>query len=244
MPQPLTDYEAVLFDLDGVLTDTAHLHAVCWKQMFDDYLQAHAQATGTPYIPFDLSTDYRLYVDGRPRYEGVATFLDSRRIHLPQGQPADPPGMDSVCALGNQKNALIQVVLEQEGVEVYDGSLRLVHALQKKGVRMAVVSSSKNAAAVLKAAGIDALFELRVDGVVAAERGLKGKPAPDTFLFAAQQMQVAPAQAVVIEDAISGVQAGRVGQFGLVVGVDRHHEAAALREAGADMVVDDLAQLL
>lgn len=234
----LSGYRAWLFDLDGVLTPTARVHAAAWKRMFDDFLRSRdGQA------PFS-EDDYRRYVDGKPRYDGVASFLQSRGIELAWGSPSDPPGAETVCGLGNRKNLAFQQVLEQEGVEPFPGSVRLVEELLQHGVRTAVVSSSANAEAVLKAAGIDHLFEARVDGVVSRDLDLPGKPNPDIFLEAARRLGVEPAQAVVVEDATSGVEAGRRGDFGLVVGVDRHGDPQPLLDHGADLVVSDLAELL
>ena len=237
-------FDAVLFDLDGVLTATATVHSASWKQMFDEFLKERAEQTGTPFVEFDIEGDYKPYVDGRPRYDGVATFLKSRGIDLPRGEPSDDPDQKTVCGLGNRKNDLVQEVLASDGVEVFEGSVRLVHRLQKLGVRQAIVSSSKNAEAVLRAAGIIDLFEVRVDGVVAARLKLPGKPRPDTFLEAARQLGVEPVRAVVVEDALAGVKAGVNGDFGLVIGVDREGEPEALKEAGADIVVDDLGLLV
>jgi len=239
-----TQFDAVLFDLDGVLTDTAMVHAACWQRMFDEYLRGRAARRKETFVPFDRDSDYKRYVDGKPRYDGVRSFLAARGIELPPGSPDDPPGSATVCGLGNRKNALVQEVLASEGVTVYDGSLRLLRQLQRLGIRMAVVSSSRNCAAVLQAAGLAGAFERRVDGEVADRLGLAGKPAPDTFLEAARQLGVEPRRAAVVEDAFSGVQAGRAGGFGLVIGVDRHGEAEALRRHGADIVVADLAELL
>jgi alpha,alpha-trehalase len=236
-------FDAVLFDLDGVITSTARVHAACWKRMFDEYLERRAATTREPFEPFRIETDYKRHVDGRPRYDGVRAFLVSRGITLLDGAPSDPPTAETVCGLGNRKNELFHETLAIEPPEVYPGSLSLVHALREHGIRTAVVSGSRNAAAVLEAAGIAVLFEVRVDGLTAAERGLAGKPAPDTFLEAARLLAVEPARAVVIEDAASGVTAGRAGGFGLVVGVAREGEHNALREQGADMVVTDLAEL-
>ncbi len=237
-------FDAVLFDLDGVLTATASVHAISWKRMFDDYLKNRALQRNESYRPFDLETDYKRYVDGKLRYDGVKSFLESRGVHLPQGTPDDPPGSETVCALGNAKNALVQQVLETQGVGVFEGSLRLLRQVRAAGLKTAVVSASKNCAAVLRAAGIEELFEARVDGIEAGRLGLAGKPAPDTFLRAAEVLGVEPARAVVVEDAVSGVQAGRAGHFGLVIGVDRHGDPEALRTNGADLVVADLAELL
>ncbi len=237
-------YDAVLFDLDGVLTATARVHATAWKKMFDEFLKQRAAATDEPYRPFDIDTDYRLYVDGKPRYEGVRSFLESRSIALPYGDPDDPPDKETVCGLGNRKNAMLNEVIESEGVDVYEGSIAWAHKLHADGIKTAVVSSSKNCETILRAAGIAELFELRIDGVVAARLKIAGKPAPDTFLEAARRLRANPERTVVVEDAISGVQAGRDGGFGLVIGVDREGDAEALRQNGADLVVSDLAELL
>jgi beta-phosphoglucomutase family hydrolase len=237
-------FDAVLFDLDGVLTDTAKVHAACWKKMFDEFLRNRVVQTGEPFRPFDIETDYKRYVDGKLRYEGVRSFLHSRGIRLPYGDPGDPAHRETICGLGNRKNDLIQEVLATDGVEIYDRSLPFVHHLRSVGIRTAIVSASRNCPAVLAAAGLADLFDVRVDGEVAARLHLAGKPAPDTFLEAARQLGVEPARAVVIEDAIAGVQAGRAGQFGLVIGVARKGEGDALREKGADIVVADLSELL
>lgn len=243
MDRRLAGYRAVLFDLDGVLTDTASIHSDCWKQMFDEYLRERADSTGEPFVEFDIAGDYHSYLDGKPRYDGVRSFLASLNIELPDGDPSDPPGTTTVCALGNRKNVLVNEVLARDGVEPYPGSMRLLDELGAAGVRMAVVSSSKNAPTVLAAAGITERFETVVDGAVAAESGLPGKPAPDTFLDAARRLGVSREEAVVVEDAISGVEAGRNGEFGLVIGVARAGNASALSAAGADLVVTDLGEL-
>ena len=238
-----TAYEAVLFDLDGVLTATARLHAASWKRMFDDYLRGRASARGDPFRPFEMP-DYARFVDGRPRYDGVRTFLASRGITLDDGDPGDPPGIETACGLGNRKNAMFADLLASEGVEVYAGSLAVVRHLLRNGVRAAVVSSSRSCEAILHAAKLADLFELRVDGQVAAQQGLAGKPAPDTFVYAARVLGVAPSRAVVVEDAIAGVEAGRAGGFGLVVAIDRTGASEALAQAGADRVVADLGDTL
>lgn len=238
-----TEYEAVLFDLDGVLTATARLHAASWKRMFDDYLRGRASARGDPFRPFEMP-DYARFVDGRPRYDGVRTFLASRGITLDDGDPGDPPGIETACGLGNRKNAMFADLLASEGVEVYAGSLAVVRHLLRNGVRAAVVSSSRSCEAILHAAKLADLFELRVDGQVAAQQGLAGKPAPDTFVYAARVLGVAPSRAVVVEDAIAGVEAGRAGGFGLVVAIDRTGASEALAQAGADRVVADLGDTL
>jgi beta-phosphoglucomutase family hydrolase len=235
---------ACLFDLDGVLTQTAKIHAQAWKEMFDGFLRDRAERTGEPFEPFDRPTDYDEYVDGMPRLDGVRAFLGSRGIDLPMGSSADPPTVETIHALGTRKNDLVLELIRQQGVEPYEGSVRLVEAARDQGLRRAVVSSSTNCHDVLVAAGIDHLFEARIDGVVAERENLAGKPAPDTFLAGAAAVATEPAQAVVFEDALAGVEAGRAGAFGWVVGVDRSGQADALRSRGADVVVQDLAELL
>ncbi|EFC84086.1 HAD family phosphatase [Parafrankia sp. EUN1f] len=235
---------ACLFDLDGVLTRTAAVHAAAWKEMFDDFLENWARRSGDPYVPFDLGADYADYVDGRPRADGVRAFLDSRGIHLPPGAPGDPPSGLTINALATRKNILLLQRMERDGVEVFEGSVRYLQALDQAGVPRAVVSSSANCAEVVRAAGIERLLLARIDGLVAQERGLAGKPAPDTYLAGAQALGVQPEAAAVFEDAVAGVQAGRAGAFGYVVGVDRIGHAEALRHSGADIVVKDLADLL
>lgn len=235
----LDAYEAVLFDLDGVLTSTADQHYAAWKTMFDDFL-AEAASSGGAFT----RGDYHRYVDGIPRYDGVRNFLQSRDIRLPEGAPTDPPTARTVCGLGNRKNILVNEIIATEGVDVYPGSLLLVEQLRGQRMPMAVVSSSRNCQTVLEAAGIADLFAVRVDGEIAAALGLPGKPAPDTFLRAAHALGVEASYAVVVEDALLGVQAGRAGGFGLVIGVDRVGQAEALREAGADLVVADLDELV
>jgi beta-phosphoglucomutase family hydrolase len=235
---------ACLFDLDGVLTETAKVHARAWKAMFDAYLQERARRTGEPFRPFDAVRDYDEYVDGRPRYEGVSEFLRSRGIELPRGSPDDPPEAETVDGLGNHKNELVLQLIHEQGVQPYEGSVRYVHAARDAGLGRAVVSSSTNCREVLHAAGIEDLFEAVVDGVVAEREHLRGKPAPDTFLAGARALGVEPAAGAVFEDALAGVAAGRAGGFGFVVGVDRVGQADALRAHGADIVVADLAELL
>jgi beta-phosphoglucomutase family hydrolase len=235
---------ACLFDLDGVLTQTAKVHAAAWKQMFDDFLQKRAARTGEAFVPFDPVEDYAKYVDGLPRYDGVRSFLASRGIDLPVGNPDDPPAAETIIGLGNRKNELVLSLIRQGGVEPYPGSVRYVQAARDAGLRRAVVSSSANCREVLEAARIDDLFEERVDGITIDREHLKGKPAPDTFLYAARALGVEAAQAAVFEDALAGVAAGSAGGFGFVVGVDRAGQAEALREHGADIVVNDLAELL
>jgi beta-phosphoglucomutase family hydrolase len=237
-------FDAVLFDLDGVLTATARIHALCWKTMFDEFLSRRATAVPESFRPFDIDSDYKWHVDGKPRYDGVRSFLSSRNISLAEGAPTDGPAADTVCGLGNRKDELVKAAIDRGEVEAYPGSVALVRRLRDQGIRTAVVSSSNNCEQVLRAVGILNLFDARVDGVVASELKLPGKPAPDTFLKAAQMLGVSPARAVVVEDAIAGVQAGRAGGFGLVVGVDRGAGRDTLRESGADIVVADLAELL
>ncbi|HEX3268392.1 MAG TPA: beta-phosphoglucomutase family hydrolase [Gaiellaceae bacterium] len=246
MPAAATDLrtmQAVIFDLDGVVTRTAEVHAEAWKQLFDEYLAARARRLGEPFRPFDRSSDYRRFVDGKPRYEGVASFLGSRGIELPFGSSEDPEERETVCGLGNRKNRYFQEALARRGVDPYPSTLELIAALRRRGVRTAIVSSSRNCAAVLEAAGIRELFDAKVDGVDAAELGLPGKPDPAVFIDAARRLGVDPAHAAVVEDAIAGVEAGRRGGFGLVVGVDREAQFEALVAAGADVVVGDLGEL-
>jgi beta-phosphoglucomutase family hydrolase len=226
---------ACLFDLDGVLTQTATVHAAAWKQAFDAYLERRAARTGEPFVAFDAVADYDEYVDGKPREDGIRSFLDSRGIELSD---------DAVHELGDRKNELVQRLIRECGVEAYDGSVRYLHAARAAGVRRGVVSSSSNCRAVLAAAGIEDLLEVRIDGVVAQREHLHGKPAPDTFLAGARALGVEPAKAAVFEDALAGVAAGRAGGFGCVVGVDRTGQADALRAHGADLVVSDLSELL
>ena len=235
---------ACLFDLDGVLTDTASVHASAWKQMFDDYLRRRADASGEVFVAFDVVADYGPYVDGKPRDDGVRSFLQSRGIELPEGTSDDPATAETVRGLGNRKNDLVLGLLREQGVEAYPGSVRYLRAVSDAGVHRAVVSSSANCLDVLVAAGIAEFFEVRIDGVVADRDHLAGKPAPDTYLAAAAALGVAPAQAAVFEDALAGVAAGRAGGFGCVVGVDRVGHADALRNHGASIVVQDLAELL
>jgi beta-phosphoglucomutase family hydrolase len=235
---------ACLFDLDGVLTDTASVHAAAWTQTFDDFLRERAALTGLPFVPFDPAADYTSYVDGKRREDGVRDFLASRGIILPPGTPDDAPGAPTVHGVGNLKNAMLLERLRTGGITVYESSRQYLIAARDAGLRRAVVSSSANTEQVLEATGLAPLVELRVDGVTARERGLPGKPAPDTFLLAAALLEVKPSQAVVFEDALAGVAAGRAGGFGWVVGVDRAHQAAALAANGADVVVSDLAELL
>ena len=231
-------FDAVVFDLDGVVTLTASVHAAAWKQLFDEHLERRAKETGEPFVPFDLASDYHSYVDGKPRIEGVKSFLSSRRIVLPEGSPGDSPDEPTAWGLGNRKNGYFQQVLKEKGAEVDERTVAFIHRLREEGIRIAVASSSKNCGPILDRAGLTDLFEARVDGVVSEEIGLKGKPNPDIFVEAARRVGATPARTVVVEDAISGVQAGRAGDFGLVIGIDRVGAAVALREHGADLVLE------
>ena len=235
---------ACLFDLDGVLTKTAKVHAAAWKEMFDGFLEARSVTHGEPFVAFDAVADYDAYVDGKPRADGTRSFLAARHISLPEGSPDDPPDARTISGLGNAKNELVLRKIKEDGVEAYAGSVRYVKAVRAAGLHRAVVSSSANCADVLVAAGIAGLFEARVDGVSVEKDHLKGKPAPDTYLAAARALGVEPGEAAVFEDALSGVEAGKAGGFGFVVGVDRVGQADALRSHGADVVVADLAELI
>ncbi len=241
LPPPIA---ACLFDLDGVLTPTATIHAAAWKAMFDAFLEQRARAAGSSFRPFDEVADYDQYVDGKAREDGVRSFLASRHVTLPEGTMDDPPEAETVHGLGNRKDQLFLHVLRTQGVAPYEGSVRYLHAARDAGLKTAVVSSSKNCGEVLRAAHLDGMFDAQVDGVVALEKRLPGKPAPDTYLEAARMVGASPSQAAVFEDALAGVEAGRAGKFGFVVGVDRAGQAAALRQHGADVVVNDLAELI
>ena len=233
----------VVFDMDGVVTQTATVHARAWKRLFDDYLRERSERTGEPVVPFDSDDDYRLYVDGKARYDGVRSFLQSRGISLPPGRPSDPPEAETVCGLGNRKNALFLREVEEHGVLPYETTVELIARLKAAGIATAIISASENTTQVLEAAGVRELFEAQVDGLVARELGLPGKPDPAVFIEAARRIGIAPARAAVVEDALAGVEAGRRGGFALVIGVDRTGHADALREHGADVVVQDLAQV-
>lgn len=235
---------ACLFDLDGVLTQTASVHARAWKQMFDAFLKQRAQKTGERFVPFDRVKDYDEYVDGKPRADGVRSFLAARSISLPEGSERDTPEEETVHGLGNRKDQIFLQLIHEHGVATYEGSVRYVEAARAAGLSVAVVSSSKNCGEVLRAAGIDGLFDGQVDGNVAESEGLQGKPAPDTYLRAARMLGASAGQAAVYEDALAGVEAGRAGGFGLVVGVDRVGQRDALKAHGADVVVTDLAELM
>jgi len=231
-------FDAVLFDLDGVLTSTAAIHADAWKAMFDAYLLPRGER------PFDIETDYKKYVDGRPRYEGVRTFLESRGIELPLGESSEEPNDRTISGLGNKKDAMVKQAIAEGRVQPFAGSIRWIDQLRRDGFKLGVVSSSRNAEPVLKAAKMDHLFSVRVDGATLAEENIRGKPAPDSFLKAAEHLGATPKRSVVVEDAISGVEAGRAGNFGLVIGVDREGHGDALRQHGADIVVTDLGELV
>ncbi|MEV7022225.1 beta-phosphoglucomutase family hydrolase [Kitasatospora sp. NPDC093558] len=238
------DIRAFLFDLDGVLTQTAVVHAAAWKDTFDTFLRAEAARTGGQFVPFDAVTDYDAYVDGRPRLDGTRSFLRSRGIDLPEGTDDDPPNARTVHGISVAKNDTVLRMIREQGVRPYDGSVAYVRRLRALGLPSAVVSSSANCRDVLRAAGIEDLFDVVVDGIVAKREGLPGKPAPDTYLHAARVLGVEPAHAAVFEDALAGVASGRAGGFGAVVGVNRTGQAAELRRDGATVVVDDLAELL
>jgi beta-phosphoglucomutase family hydrolase len=231
------EYDAALFDLDGVLTPTAEVHMQAWRQLFTDFLTK--RGVNQPY----LDSDYFDYIDGKPRYDGVRALLASRGIQLAEGDPGDSPDLETVCGLGNRKNEFFAAVLREKGVQPYAGSVQLLDHLAERGTKVAVVTSSRNATAVLEAADLGPRFDVVVDGNVAAEKGLRGKPSPDTFVAAADELGVPVQRAVVFEDALSGVEAGHAGGFGLVVGVDRGVGAQRLTESGADVVVDDLGEL-
>ncbi len=235
---------ACLFDLDGVLTQTARVHAVAWKTTFDGFMKQRAEKTGEWFKPFDAVADYDEYVDGKPREEGVRSFLASRGVTLPEGTEDDPPDSDTVHGLGNRKDQLFLHLIRTNGVQTYEGSVRYLHAAKEAALKVAVVTSSRNCGEVLRAARLEGVFDAQVDGNVAHARGLAGKPAPDTYVEAARMLGAAPSGAAVYEDALAGIEAGRAGGFGLVVGVDRVGQAAALRQHGADVVVKDLADLL
>ncbi|TCC62924.1 beta-phosphoglucomutase family hydrolase [Kribbella pittospori] len=239
-----TGIRACLFDLDGVLTDTAAVHAAAWKEMFDKFLQAYADEHGRPFKPFDAREDYDAYVDGKPRVDGVRDFLTSRGISLPEGTPDDPPDAMTVNGLGNRKNEAVQRRIRTEGVHVFEGSRQYLQAVEAVGLRRAVVSSSANTREVLAVTELAQYVEEVVDGITIRTEGLRGKPAPDTFLAAAKKFGVDPSEAAVFEDALAGVSAGRSGHFGHVIGVDRVGQADQLKVHGADVVVRDLAELL
>jgi len=235
--------DAVVFDMDGVVTQTASIHAAAWKALFDAYLKQRSERTGEPFRPFDVEADYLPYVDGKPRYDGVRDFLGSRGIELAWGSPSDSPESETVCGLGNRKNDYFLAQVREHGVQAFPTTVALIHELKAAGIHTAIISASKNTTAILEAAGVRDLFEAQVDGTVADELGLPGKPDPAVFLEAARRVGATPPRSVVVEDAEAGVEAGRRGGFGLVIGVDRADHAAALREHGADVVVRDLREV-
>lgn len=237
------DVDAVIFDMDGVITRTAVVHQAAWKRMFDDFLRKRSEERGTRFDPF-TQEDYRLYVDGKPRQDGVVSFLRSRGITLPFGEPEDPPEKETVYGLGTRKNGYFVRHVREQGVKTYPTTIKLIHSLKAAGVKTAVFSASKNAGEVLRAAGVLELFDAKVDGTDAAELGLPGKPDPATLLEAARRLDVPPERAVIVEDAIAGVQAGRAGGFRLVIGVNRAHDPGALQKSGADVEVSDLSEVL
>jgi alpha,alpha-trehalase len=232
-------FDAVIFDLDGVITDTASVHRAAWKRTFDRWLADRRYREGEDHRPFS-DDDYYRYVDGMPRYDGVGSFLASRAISLPRGRPSDPPAVDTVCGLGNRKDELFLALLRDRGVVSFPSSIQILRRLRANGTRTAIISASRNCAEVLEAAGIAQLFDAKVDGVDADALGLPGKPDPAVFLEAARRLAVEPGRAAVVEDALAGVEAGRRGGFGLVIGIDREGHGKALRERGADVVVGDL----
>ncbi len=235
------NFDAVIFDLDGVITQTTLIHGTAWKKMFDEYLLYREQKYGDLFREFTHVPDYLQYVDGKSRYEGVISFLASRGVSIPYGDPSDSPDAETICGLGNRKNQFFNMVLEEQGIEVYPSTTRLIKELKAAGIMIGVASSSKNCKPVLEKTNLLSLFDVRVDGVVSAEANLKGKPEPDIFLFAANQLGVAPRRTVIIEDAVSGVQAGKKGGFGLVIGIAREGNQKELKANGADTVVIDLA---
>ncbi len=240
----LSGFDAAIFDLDGVITRTAAVHATAWKHLFDDHLRQRAEQTGEPFHAFDPVKDYCAYVDGKPRYDGVTSFLASRGITLPHGDPSDPPEQETICGLGNRKNVQFLKALDENGVEVFPSTIALMRLLKSLGKQTAVVTASENGQAIVQAAGVTELFDVMVDGRDARALGLRGKPHPDTFVRAAEDLGVLPKRAVVCEDALAGVEAGRAGGFGLVIGLDRVGQAEALRDHGGDVVVPDLEELV
>ena len=237
------NFEAVIFDLDGVITQTALTHAAAWKEMFDEYLKTRELRFGEPFREFTHADDYLPYVDGKPRYKGVESFLASRGIKIPFGNPADPPATETCCGLGNRKNDVFNAVLKRDGVQVYPSTVSLIHELRREGIKLGVASSSKNCRQVLEISGLLELFGARVDGEVSAEMGLQGKPEPDIFTTACDILGVPYSKAIVVEDAVSGVQAGARGNFGLTLGIAREGNANELIENGADYVVGDLGEI-
>jgi len=237
-------FDAVVFDLDGVVTKTSQVHAAAWKVMFDEYLQQRAERDSKTFKEFTLGEDYLTYVDGKPREKGIQSFLESRQIQIPLGDPSDKIDQETVCGLGNRKNLKFCKALERDGVEVYESTVKLMHDLKAKSIHIGVASSSKNCQFILQSTELEDLFETRVDGVVSAELGLKGKPEADIFIKATENMGCTPKRTVIVEDAVSGVQAGRNGNFGLVVGLARENNEKELKANGGDFVVDDFEGIL
>ncbi len=237
------NFEAVIFDMDGVITKTALTHAAAWKKMFDEYLRKREKEHEEKFVEFTHARDYLPYVDGKPRYKGVQSFLESRGINIPFGDPSDKPGMETICGLGNRKNEAFNEVLEQEGVEVYPSTLALLNELKKAGIKLGVASSSKNCKPVLEKVNLLNIFKARVDGIVSAEMGLHGKPEPDIFTTACDIVNADYSKSIVVEDAVSGVQAGVKGNFGLTIGIARENNIQELKEAGAHIVVEDLEEI-
>jgi len=239
----LSDIDAFIFDMDGVVTDTASIHAAAWKRLFDEFLKKAAECSGTEFQPFDVNSDYLLYVDGKPRYDGVKSLLESRGIALPYGSPEDDISKETVCGLGNKKNRYFHEYIQTHKVEPYESTVMLIKTLKSLGIYTAIISASRNADEVLSSAGVKPLFDIKVDGIDSDNLKLKGKPNPDIFLEAARQLGVKPERAAVVEDALAGVEAGRRGKFKLVIGVDRTGQMENLKKYGADIVVKDLSQL-
>ena len=237
------EYDAIVFDLDGVITQTADIHARAWKRMFDDYYAKRGERDGKDYGQMDIETDYRIYLDGKPRYDGVQSFLESRDIDLPWGSPEDNPDLETVCGLGNRKNAEYLSVLKEQGVKPFDDAVEIVKKLRETGYKTAIISSSKNCKQVLEAANMLQMFDARIDGQVAAERNIPGKPAPDVFLTAVKDLGLEPSRAIVVEDAPSGVSAGKAGNFKLVIGLARDGKPDVLKTYGADVVLQSLDQI-
>jgi len=237
------NFKAVIFDLDGVITNTAKVHAMAWKAMFDEFLLDYGRENGRRFSDFDYESDYLTYVDGKPRYQGVEAFLLSRNIHLPFGLPVDSVEELTLCGLGNRKNSKFNEILATRGVEVFSSSVELLKELKTAGIKIAIASSSKNCKPVLERVGLLHLFEVRVDGEISAERGLKGKPEPDIFLESVRELGVTPKESIIVEDAVSGVQAGAKGGFGLILGIARENNREKLKQAGAHYVVTDLSEI-
>ncbi len=236
-------FDAVVFDLDGVVTQTSLVHAAAWKTLFDSYLKTRSGHEGRDFRPFNATSDYRLHVDGKPRYDGVRDFLASRGIELPWGSPSDPPEYETVCGLGNRKNIFFNAEVSEHGVKVYDSTVKLLHDLRAAGFKTGLISSSKNTEMVIAVTKLGEFFEVRVDGLLAEKLGLPGKPDPTVYLEATLRLGVTPERTVVVEDALSGVEAGRRGGFGLVIGVDRLGQAQELLRYGADVAVTDLCEV-